>query len=208
MTTSTEAAGKRAARPGRRQEIVAIAMELFAKKGVQATGVREIADHAGILSGSLYSHFESKDEILELGLRPYLETYLRLTREVVERDTEPVAKVSELLRQSFSLMLEWRAATIVMHSDWEYISSLDGFAFLREFYAEAQDLSLRALREAVASGAFAPDVDPEVVLRLLSEIMWGTARRYHPGSRFTVEVMTDYVQRMFFGGLGAPRSAP
>ncbi len=44
----------------RRDEILAIAAQLFAERGFAATTVREIADAAGILSGSLYHHFDSK----------------------------------------------------------------------------------------------------------------------------------------------------
>ena len=38
----------------RRDELLAIAAELFATKGFKNTTVRDIADAAGILSGSLY----------------------------------------------------------------------------------------------------------------------------------------------------------
>ena len=46
---------------GRRADVVQLAGELFAEKGYRATTVREIADAAGILSGSLYPHFDSKE---------------------------------------------------------------------------------------------------------------------------------------------------
>src|SRR5262249_57938903 len=45
----------------RREEILAIAAKIFADKGYASTTVREIADAAGILSGSLYHHFDSKE---------------------------------------------------------------------------------------------------------------------------------------------------
>ena len=48
---------------GRRADVVQLAGELFAQKGYRATTVREIADAAGILSGSLYHHFDSKESI-------------------------------------------------------------------------------------------------------------------------------------------------
>ena len=51
------------ARSERRARMVALAGELFAQKGYRATTVREIADAAGILSGSLYHHFDSKESI-------------------------------------------------------------------------------------------------------------------------------------------------
>jgi TetR/AcrR family transcriptional regulator, cholesterol catabolism regulator len=43
--------------------VVQLAGELFAQKGFRATTVREIAEAAGILSGSLYHHFDSKESI-------------------------------------------------------------------------------------------------------------------------------------------------
>src|SRR6202046_4782388 len=50
-------------RSERRADVMQTAAELFAQKGFRATTVREIADAAGILSGSLYHHFDSKESI-------------------------------------------------------------------------------------------------------------------------------------------------
>lgn len=185
-----------------------MSMELFAKKGIQPVGVREIADHAGILSGSLYTHFKSKLEILDLGMRPYTEIALRDAQEIVEKDTASETKIDELLRVSFARMVEWRTAAAVMHSEWEYMSHLDGFAFVREFNEKVQELWLRALREAIADGTLAPDVDPEIVMRLLREIMGAEARGYSTGRRYSPEVMADYFHRMLFGGPSTPRTVP
>ena len=49
----------------RRQAILGIATRYFATHGFEATTVRQIADDANILSGSLYHHFETKDDILD-----------------------------------------------------------------------------------------------------------------------------------------------
>ena len=59
--------------PDRREVIRDAAAELFASKGVAATTVREIADAVGILSGSLYHHFRSKQHIVEEILTNYFE---------------------------------------------------------------------------------------------------------------------------------------
>lgn len=50
---------------GRREEILQIARTLFAEKGFEAASIREIGDAAGILSGSLYYHFATKDDMLD-----------------------------------------------------------------------------------------------------------------------------------------------
>lgn len=190
--------------PARRQEIVAVAMELFAQKGVQVTSVRDIGAAAGILSGSLYSHFGSKSEILEFGLRPYTEKYLEVVQAIAETDLTPSGRIDQLLHQSFALMAQWRDATIITNRDWEYISTLEGFEFLQDFYYAVQKIYLGTLQEAVEVGEFAPDVDPEMVQRLLREILLGVARRYRPDSRFPLDMTADYVHRMLFSGLGTP----
>lgn len=48
----------------RRARILAVAAHRFAEHGFEATTVREIADDVNILSGSLYHHFATKEEIL------------------------------------------------------------------------------------------------------------------------------------------------
>ena len=51
----------------RRLEILQLAGEIFADRGIANTTVRDIGAKVGILSGSLYYHFRSKDDmVLEL----------------------------------------------------------------------------------------------------------------------------------------------
>jgi AcrR family transcriptional regulator len=48
-----------------KKRIFDVAINLFAQKGFDATSMREIAEAVGIKKASMYSHFKSKDEILE-----------------------------------------------------------------------------------------------------------------------------------------------
>ncbi|WP_182928798.1 TetR/AcrR family transcriptional regulator [Priestia filamentosa] len=47
-----------------KEKIIKSALKLFAEKGYHATNVQEIANHAGVAKGTLYSHFASKTGIL------------------------------------------------------------------------------------------------------------------------------------------------
>ena len=58
-----------------KQRILDAALELFAEQGFEATSVLQIADAVGIRKASLYSHFESKQEILEALLKETLAQY-------------------------------------------------------------------------------------------------------------------------------------
>lgn len=186
----------------RRDQIVAIAMDLFAEKGFQPVSVREIAEQAGILSGSLYTHVASKHELLELGLRPYARVALADVRTVVDADISSREKLTKLVQQSFTSMVQWRAAAAVMYREWEFLSTLDEFAYLRELNEEVQQLWLRVIREAVDDGTLSPDIEPAILWRLLLALMEGMARRYNPKSRYSLETISAYPIRMLFGGLG------
>jgi TetR/AcrR family transcriptional regulator, cholesterol catabolism regulator len=47
----------------RRRQVLTVASELFAKNGFEATSIRDIATAAGMMSGSLYYHFASKEDL-------------------------------------------------------------------------------------------------------------------------------------------------
>jgi AcrR family transcriptional regulator len=48
----------------RRQELLDVAARLFARRGYSATSMRDIAQGVGMLPGSMYCHFESKEALL------------------------------------------------------------------------------------------------------------------------------------------------
>jgi len=53
-----------------REEILEVALELFATKGYEQTSLREIAERLNITKAALYYHFPSKDELLGDVLEP------------------------------------------------------------------------------------------------------------------------------------------
>jgi AcrR family transcriptional regulator len=48
-----------------KERIFEVALDLFAQRGFDAVSMREIAEAVGIKKASLYSHFASKDDLLE-----------------------------------------------------------------------------------------------------------------------------------------------
>ncbi len=58
-----------------KQEIIEAALDLFSVQGFEATSVSQIADAVGIRKASLYSHFESKQAILDALVQEVLEQY-------------------------------------------------------------------------------------------------------------------------------------
>jgi AcrR family transcriptional regulator len=49
--------------PDRLSDILDVAAQLFAAKGYSGTSIRDVAERVGMLSGSLYHHIKSKDDL-------------------------------------------------------------------------------------------------------------------------------------------------
>lgn len=58
-----------------KQEILDASLNLFSTQGYEATSMSQIAEAVGIRKASLYSHFASKQEILDSLLKTVLEQY-------------------------------------------------------------------------------------------------------------------------------------
>ena len=73
-----------------RREIMQASLELFYEKGYQNTTTRDIISRAGILNGSLYNRFKSKEEILLSIVTDYLERTLDESKEVLGNENNPL----------------------------------------------------------------------------------------------------------------------
>src|SRR5262252_5691963 len=63
MAESVQARAQRMSAEVRRQQIVAVAADLFARKGFSGTTTKEIADRAGVSEAIIFRHFSTKRDL-------------------------------------------------------------------------------------------------------------------------------------------------
>ena len=83
--------------PDRRRQIIAAASGLFAHKGFEGTSIREIAAASGVLSGSLYYHFPSKEDLLFTVHQESLTAMRREVETAIAGVTDPWAQLEEAI---------------------------------------------------------------------------------------------------------------
>src|SRR5688500_19519736 len=101
----------------RREELLAIAARLFAEKGFRNTTVRDIADSAGILSGSLYHHFDSKESMVDEILTGFLDELFGRYRQIVESGMPPKATLEAIVTASLESIDDDHAAVAIYQND-------------------------------------------------------------------------------------------
>jgi AcrR family transcriptional regulator len=167
--------------PDRRGLILARAAQMFARKGFGATTVREIADAVGVLSGSLYHHFDSKDAIAEEILTGFLTAIQQRYAKVTDQSKPPAEVLHDLVLASLQIASEQPDATAIYQNELQYLREQPRFADVLAAAADVQQTWMRVIEKGVADGAFRDDIDPRVFYRLIRDAVWLSVRWHNPG---------------------------
>lgn len=186
---------------GRRQALIEIAAELFAERGFRSTTVREIGDAAGVLSGSLYHHFDSKETIIEEILSSYLDSLMTTYTEIVDRQQDPESTLRALITAAFVSLGPHRAAITVIQNERTYLSQFPRFAYLTKTEADVRRIWVKVIEDGIAQGIFRGDLDPVIAYRFLRDSVWVAVRWFTPSGKLSAEQLADQYLRLVMEGL-------
>jgi AcrR family transcriptional regulator len=172
--------GGRRRSPARRDELLELATDVFAEKGYVNATVRDIAERAGMLSGSLYYHFKSKDAVLaEILLRALTKLYDQYEA-AAETAPDGRATVEALIRVGLRFVTEERAVAKIVQNDFPYLRTAPNFEFVNEMNSRIKALWLSSLERALATGDLHADIDVGLAYRTLLGTIMSTVRWAHP----------------------------
>lgn len=185
----------------RRDELLDLAATMFAERGLRATTVRDIADSAGILSGSLYHHFKSKEQMVEEVLVDFLDWLFGRYQEIVDNEPDPLARVSGLFMVSFEAIEERHAQVVIYQDEAKRLSSLPQFGFVDARNREQRKMWVDVLKQGMAQGCFRPDLDVDLVYRFIRDTTWVSVRWYQPGGPLTAHEVGQQYLAIVLGGI-------
>ena len=201
MSTSDEEGAAPGGGSARRAELLTIAAGLFARRGLRATTVRDIADAAGILSGSLYHHFSSKEAIVDEILRSFLDGLFGDYRRIVEAELGPRETLEELVRASFRAIHDKPDEVSIYQDEVKHLAGNPRFDYLRERNTEFRDMWTDILRRGQADGVFRPDLDVRMTYRFLRDTVWVAVRWYRPEGDVDNIIAADQYLHIILDGL-------
>jgi AcrR family transcriptional regulator len=202
--TSTRAAPRRNGGGSRRDELLGIAARVFATKGIASATVRDIAQEAGILSGSLYHHFTSKEEMVRevlatatSGETPY--------REIFETAPNP----EEALRRSMRQAVKWVArnpdVARIVRNDAQYIRETPALADSEASRQSNRLIWIEIVEAGIAAGRFRADLDADVAVRAMWDAVLASIRWFPPLGTADPDVIAAQLAELFLGGIRSAR---
>ena len=192
------------ARGGKREQILAAAVRVFAAQGYEASRVADIAREAGVAYGLVYHYYPSKEAVLEAVFREAwgrLLAAVAVAEETDEDAPDQLALVVKIVLRAWRddpdlVRLLVREITRSPHIQDELDEIGQAFATLERIVARGQD-----------QGTFRRDVDPRLAAWMLygalEEVLTGWVLGQLPDDVAAVATAEREVIATFVGGLRA-----
>lgn len=187
----------------RREVILTQAAGLFATRGVAATTVRQIADEAGVLSGSLYHHFQSKEVIAQEIVIAYLDDLLARYARLRESDLDPVGRLRSLVLVSLQVGRDHPHAVEIYQNEKVVLRSVPRHEHIAAAAAQIHQFWAEVIAAGVAAGQLRSDVSTRLFHRLLRDAVWLSPRWYHQTDDYPPARLADDLLAVFLDGFSA-----
>lgn len=186
-----------------RTKLVDVARQLFAKKGVEATTMNDIAVASKKGRRTLYTYFKSKEQIYMAVVESELEMLSNKMEEAARKDLAPDEKILELISTHLDMIkiAVYRNGTLradFFRDIWRVE------AMRKNFDIKEVKLFREILEEGKVAGLF--DIDNvEITADILHYCIKGMEVPYirgHIGEELDDEIGWRYVAKIVFGALG------
>lgn len=165
--------------------------------------MRDIAQESGIEAGSIYYHFQSKDQILN----EVLDRGVRQLYEKVREITRSARRNSEDFRKTFALLIETHLTCLLTDSDFTS-ANIRNYPMLsdkaraphRELRAAYAQVWSRFLEDAKRAGRLRSDVSVSAIRQFLLSAMNWTVEWYDI-DRYPVHILAERMSKLLLDGM-------
>jgi TetR/AcrR family transcriptional regulator, cholesterol catabolism regulator len=183
----------------RKEQILEVACRFFSTKGYHGTTIRDISEASGILSGSLYAHIDSKEDLLFEITDRGAEAFLGSLRPIVEGPGSPREKLKRGLTAHARVVADNLEGATVFFHEWKSLSK-ERREIIQRKRDEYEALWASIFDEGVEKGEF-HGKDPKFArLMLLSAANW-LYQWYQPEGPLTPEEIAERFAEILLSGI-------
>ena len=151
----------------RKNQIIKAALDLIGSKGVQSLSISGIAEQVGIVPSAIYSHFKSKEDILDGVLKLIKNRFLKNITQARKKTPEALDRLQLLLKKQAFMLNENRAIPYIIFADGIYTGNPERKAKVSEIIMIFLDMVQKIIEEGRQDGSIREDVIPTTQLLCL-----------------------------------------
>ncbi len=191
----------------RKEMILAAAAEIIAERGFARTTVRDIGKRIGMLSGSLYHYFDSKEAIADELLNRFWVKILTSYTEIAESGEPPREVLRQLIVHANQAMADHPAEIQLLQSDWRQLAEFKSFREIRKSSTKVSEIWVKVMGEGVAAGEFRDDVNLQLAYRTIMGSIQSLSTWYDPKGALSRKEIAEEQASLFLNGLGSASGA-
>jgi TetR/AcrR family transcriptional regulator, cholesterol catabolism regulator len=176
----------------KKQEILEAASQLFREKGYAAASIRDLALKVGLEPSSIYSHIESKEELLVTICLNCADRFTAGMKEISESESSPKKKLKKLIKLHLEIAYNDPTSVAVFSDEWKHLpeSAMIPFMRSRKEYA-TQFKSILKEGKHIEQFQFADD---EIVFNIIiNALRWTYFATEKPESEKLYEAISKFI---------------
>lgn len=196
-----QAVGRRGRRGYDVDSLLDVAVTVFNERGYEGTSMEDLAGRLGITKSAIYHHVPSKAELLRLSVDRALDALFAVTEEPPSLSGPAIDRLQHVVRRSIEVLVdELPFVTLLLRVRGNTAVERQALARRREFDAVVTAL----VEQAEAESDVRPDVEPELISKLLFGMVNSLIEWYRPGRELTAADLADALTKIAFDGLRQP----
>lgn len=179
-----------------RSEILEVTAQLFRKKGFTGTSMQDIAKEVGILKGSIYYYFNSKNEIFREVLNNGINPVIKKAELVVAEKITPKEKLRKLIHYHMDYIMDHNFSLVIFFQEREKLpaTQMEKYLEKRDRY---ENFFREVFKEGIEQGEF-PEVNvPLTVFAILGMCNW-IIQWYNPKGAQSAEEIKKHMEHLIF----------
>ncbi len=182
-----------------REDVVQAAGRLFALRGFHGTSMRDLGEELGLLGSSLYSHVDSKEQLLVEVVQRGADLFQNLADRISASDASAADKVAAIVRGHVGIITSHQDLSATFLNEARFLPAPERNAIvdMRDRY----EATVRAIvAEAMADGP-TRNQDPALVTIMILSVLNALTRWYRPDGRRSAEEIAEAMVQFVLGGL-------
>ncbi len=146
-----------------KNEVIALARNMYVKEGLRAVRMDDIAHAAGISKRTLYEAFGDKDELIYLAMTYHFDTLYESNNEVARRSPNVLVAIMRVMEAMLATSeVNWKLLNAMRRFHPKIKERIDS-----ENSAERQAVFRKALERGVKAGLLNPRADLDIAITML-----------------------------------------
>lgn len=186
----------------RKQEILEVAQRLISQDGYDGASMRQIAEELGIKTASLYSHYNSKDDMLwEIAIRCAHEFHAHVLP-IEQMDASVEERLGKMVRMHAELIIRNIDAAAIFFYEWKHLEEgKEGRKAYYQGHIERYERAfINVIEEGIEQKIFREVPVKFMTYTLLNSINW-IKNWYRPSGKMKVKEIADEFEAFVLNGL-------